>query len=167
MLQLFPRLFYPRHGLKNRFIWWKKIIKVVLRVRWLYFLRRKHIRILLLHPQRARTRLYNMIKIRLIFHHCCKKWHVCLDRHTWSTRWRKNPRILHMRSEKGYHVRRGWSPPRLDPIIRMGIGQLKVHMREGYIPTPTFSVVGREWSIIGIEALDDAFTHRFWKVFYQ
>ena len=32
------------------------------------------------------------------------------------------------------------APPKLDPIIRMGAGQLKVHIREGYIPTPTLPV---------------------------
>ena len=32
------------------------------------------------------------------------------------------------------------SPPKLDPIIRMDAGQLKVPIREGYIPTPTFPV---------------------------
>ena len=32
--------------------------------------------------------------------------------------------------------------PRLEPIIRTRAGQLKVPINEGYMPTPTFSVVG-------------------------
>ena len=31
-------------------------------------------------------------------------------------------------------------PPKLDPIIRTSVGQLKVPIREGYIPTPTLPV---------------------------
>ena len=33
------------------------------------------------------------------------------------------------------------APPKLDPIIRTGAGQLKVTISEGYIPTLTFLVV--------------------------
>ena len=34
------------------------------------------------------------------------------------------------------------APPKLDPIIGTGAGQLKVHIIEGYIPTATLLVVG-------------------------
>ena len=34
------------------------------------------------------------------------------------------------------------APLKLDPIIRMGSGQLNVPIRDGYIPTPTLPVVG-------------------------
>ena len=33
------------------------------------------------------------------------------------------------------------APLKLDPIIRMGAGQLKVPIRDGYIPTLTLPVV--------------------------
>ena len=32
--------------------------------------------------------------------------------------------------------------PELDPIIRMGAEQLKLPMRDGYMPTPTLPVAG-------------------------
>ena len=32
------------------------------------------------------------------------------------------------------------APPKLDPIIRMGVGQLKVTIKDGYMPTPTLLV---------------------------
>ena len=34
------------------------------------------------------------------------------------------------------------APPKLDPIIRMGVGKIKVPIRDGYIPTPTLPVAG-------------------------
>ena len=34
------------------------------------------------------------------------------------------------------------APPKLDQIIITGVGQIKVPIREGYIPTPTLLVAG-------------------------
>jgi len=48
------------------------------------------------------------------------------------------------------------APPTLDPTMRIGAEQLKVPIRDGYIPTPTLPVSGWECSTFGTEAPDDA-----------
>ena len=161
-MQFLPRLLKSWHGLKNSFIQWKNIIEEIMWVRWIYCPCRHHIRLLLLHPWWGRTRLCNLIKMCLIHHHCCRKQHVCLNGHTRSTQWRKNPRIFHMGSAKDTEFKEDESPPKLDPIITTGAWQLKVPKREGYIPTPTLLVASWEWSIIGTEAPDDALTLGLW-----
>ena len=61
MMQLFPRWLNPKHGLNNGFILWKNIIKEIMCMRGLNCPCRQHIQVFLLHPQRGRTRLYNML----------------------------------------------------------------------------------------------------------
>ena len=51
-----------------------------------------------------------------------------------------------------------------DPIMRIDAGQLKLPMRDGYMPTPTLPVTGREFSIIEIEAPEDVVTDGFLNV---
>ena len=53
------------------------------------------------------------------------------------------------------------APSKLDPIMRTGAGQLKVPMRDGYIPTPTLPVAGWECSTFGTKNSEDALTGRF------
>ena len=52
----------------------------------------------------------------------------------------------------------------LDLIMRIGAGQLKLPMRDGYMPTPTLPVADRECSRIGIEAPEDVVTEGFLNV---
>ena len=51
--------------------------------------------------------------------------------------------------------------PELDPIIRIDVGQLKLPMRDGYMPTPTLPVACQECSTIGFESPKDAITDGF------
>ena len=44
----------------------------------------------------------------------------------------------------------------LDPIMRISAGQLKLPMRDGYMPTHTLPFAGWEWSTTEIEAPKDA-----------
>ena len=103
MMQISPRKFNTWHSFENRLIWWKNVIKEVVRVRWCNLPIRKCITVFLLLPWKGRTRIYNRINISLISHQCYRQWHVHLDRYrifTWSTWRRKSQRILQMRSVK-------------------------------------------------------------------
>ena len=44
--------------------------------------------------------------------------------------------------QNGIELNNDDSLPRLEPIVRIGVELLKVPIKNKYIPTPTFSVVG-------------------------
>ena len=146
------------HSLNNRFIWRENRIKVVMCMRRLYCLCWQHIRVLLLRLRSGRTGICNTLDISLISYHSYRKEHVHLYGLTRITRCRKNPRIFHMDCAKRHWCRRCRS------LIRIGGGQLKLPIRDGYIPTPTLPIASWECSMIGIESPKDAVTDGFLSV---